>query len=52
MTGMDMVFALLAGGQVVNPLPFPGWVFALITFAICLTLLLAVRRMGKSRPHS
>lgn len=53
MCHMDMVFALLeAGGHVVNELPFPGWGFFLIAFVIMMALLFAVRRIGKSRPHS
>ena len=58
MTGMNSVLllgslVLLEGGhEVVNPLPFPTWVFFLISFVILLALLEAVRMIGKHRPHS
>lgn len=53
MTAMDNVFALLQTGHaVVNPLPFPEWVFFLITFGILLALLATVHLIGRTRPHS
>lgn len=53
MTAMDNVFALLETGHaVVNPLPFPEWVFFLITFAILIGLLMVVHLIGRTRPHS
>lgn len=53
MTGMDNALALLETGHaVVNPLPFPEWVFFLITFAILLGLLATIHLIGRTRPHS
>lgn len=52
MTGMDNVLTLLQAGAVVNPLPFPEWVFFVISFVILMVALLAVKLIGWTRPHS
>ena len=53
MTGMDTVLTLLETGHAaVNQLPFPEWVFFLITFAILLAALGVVYLIGRTRPHS
>lgn len=53
MTGMDIALALLeAGHTAVNPLPFPEWVFFLITLVILLAALSVVYLIGRTRSHS
>jgi hypothetical protein len=52
MTGMNILALQEAGHTVVNPLPFPEWVFFAITFVILMAALAGIHLIGKTRPHS